>query len=107
MQKALLSMASVLALATASLAQPIITNGNFEAWTLDAWSQDKALPWSWYEINTSPPAFSKSTDAHGGSFALKIQNKAKAGRYASIDIPKTGATVATRLKGFIKTNMGA
>lgn len=107
MHKHLLTVATALSTAAAALAQPTITNGNFETWTVDAWSQDKALPWSWYEINTTPPAFSKSTDAHGGSFALKVQNKAKSGRQASIDVPKTGAKVATRLKGFIKTNIGA
>lgn len=107
MHKHLLSVAGALAIATATLAQPTIPNGNFETWTVDAWSQDKAAPWSWYEINTTPPAFSKSTDAHSGSFALKVQNKAKSGRQASIDVPKTGTKVATRLKGFIKTNIGA
>lgn len=83
----------------ALLGQPIIQNGNFETWT-----EEKPQPWTWDTYTTKANACTKSTDAHTGNHALKIQNKAKQGFVATIQVPTT-ENLPAQLTGFLKYNL--
>lgn len=104
MKKSILNFICGIGLLSANIAnaQYTVTNGGFETWTSGAPS-----PWTKSYKTPSASTFTKSTDAHSGSFALQLQNADAQGMGASLKIPKTGTTLPTKLKGFVKYNISA
>ncbi len=80
--------------------QPVITNGNFETWDVFG------IPTPWYG-STFSGSFMQTSDAHSGSSALKLQNKAGSSTFLSASFKKTGTNYPAKLKGFVKYTIPA
>lgn len=83
-----------------AISQPVIPNGNFESWNTFG------IPTSWYGFGYGD-RYMQSSDAHSGTSALKLQNKAGSSTNISTSFKRTNANYPAKLKGFVKYTIPA